>query len=136
MGVQSDGIGLRYSSLPTIHPWIWYPNAMAKSADIEAKSAAGIAGKRYLISCFSWAAACSRLLPILQESPEKPLFSPAKQGDFVTTDQQVSGSTPDGCTTSSRILTGNRLLKNSRKSLQIKELSVNQIPCFCSCMAI
>jgi len=54
---------------------------------------------RYLISCFCSAAAHCRPLPTLPKTPEKPLFSLGKTHDFMTTDQQVSGSTPDGCTT-------------------------------------
>jgi hypothetical protein len=88
-GVQSDEIESRYSNLPTIHACIWDQNTMAKSADVEGKNAARIARERYLISCFSCAAAYCRLLPTLQKTPEKPLFSPAKQSDFVTTDQQA-----------------------------------------------
>ncbi len=60
---------------------------------------------RYLISCFSSAAAYCRLLPTMQKSPEKPLVSQRRERVFLTTDQKVSGSTPDGCATQNQALT-------------------------------
>jgi hypothetical protein len=76
------------------------------SVGFGSKNRVKSSANRYLISCFCLAAAYCRPLPISQETPEKPCFSTGKRDDFVTTDQQVIGSTPIGCTTTATTYDG------------------------------